>query len=392
MTDRQTLKLNLGSGAIEIEGYENLDRKNGHEVYPLDDYADGTVDEIRASHILEHFSHRKTLDVVKHWAGKLRPGGVMKLAVPNLTVLSQEYLDGKPTNIQGFLMGGQSDDDDLHRALFDEEALREVMTAAGLTRITHWNSNIGDCAGLPVSLNLTGYKPLSDGVPAGKVGAVLGAPRFGPIIHARCALMAFAKTQIPCVISQGCFWHQLISEAMEAQLAEGFDYILTLDYDSVFTAEDVVELYRVMEAYPNIDAACAVQSKRQSEHALFGIRGEDGKPKERVYMADFDINVTPVSTGHFGLTMFRASRLRDHERPWMVPQPNDEGRWTDGKMDADIDFWNRWHEADRNLYLANHVVIGHQEEVITWPDEEFKPVHQPLTDYMSDGKPPGTRI
>ena len=29
-------KLNLGAGNTEIEGYENIDRKTGQEVYPLE--------------------------------------------------------------------------------------------------------------------------------------------------------------------------------------------------------------------------------------------------------------------------------------------------------------------------------------------------------------------
>jgi len=49
-------RLNLGAGDKPLDGYINLDRKTGQECFPLA-YDDGSVDVIRASHILEHFPH-----------------------------------------------------------------------------------------------------------------------------------------------------------------------------------------------------------------------------------------------------------------------------------------------------------------------------------------------
>ena len=47
-------KLNIGAGDNPLPDYENIDIKDGKTAYPLD-YPDNTFDEIRASHILEHF-------------------------------------------------------------------------------------------------------------------------------------------------------------------------------------------------------------------------------------------------------------------------------------------------------------------------------------------------
>ena len=56
------MKLNLGAGEQQLEGYTNLDRKTGQEVYPLSgfltdhrelDECDRNITEIRASHVLE---------------------------------------------------------------------------------------------------------------------------------------------------------------------------------------------------------------------------------------------------------------------------------------------------------------------------------------------------
>ena len=76
-------KLNLGAGARPLEGYRNIDAKNNHgsksqKIFPLPD-KDGTVDEIRASHVLEHFSHREVTAVVADWVRALKPGGVLKI-------------------------------------------------------------------------------------------------------------------------------------------------------------------------------------------------------------------------------------------------------------------------------------------------------------------------
>lgn len=71
----------------------------------------------------------------------------------------------------------------------------------------------------------------------------------------------------------------------------------------------------------------------------------------------------------------------------MVPRPDSDGRWSDNKVDADIDFWFRWRDAGKTLYLANKVVVGHLEEVVSWPSRDFTPIHQSWNEYVEHGKP-----
>ena len=171
---------------------------------------------------------------------------------------------------------------------------------------------------------------------------------------------------------------------MEQQIEHGSKYIITCDYDTIFTASDVIELYRLMESLPNADAICALQSKRgNSQHALFGIHGVEYTPAY-----NFERHIFPVSTGHFGLTIFRMESLKSLPKPWMNSKPNDSGVWDDGKIDADIDFWNNWRGAGKTLFLAPRVIVGHLQEVITWPDKEMKPIHQSTGDYDKGGMPP----
>lgn len=383
----ECIRLNVGSRDTEIPGYTPVDRRLGSEAYPLA-YADGSVEEIRASHVLEHFSHRDVAKVVKHWVDKLSPGGLLRIAVPDFKNLTQRYMAGQPLPLQQFVMGSHEDENDHHGTIFDIETLWEVMVNAGLERIRTWKSEIEDCASLPISINLMGYKPSRPAMSVPGMRAVLAAPRYGVVGHFQCYSRALGPPlNVPTRMLQGCFWWQHLSVALEEQLAADTKYILTLDYDTVFTGQDVLELYRLMEAYPQADAICSVQSKRGAEHALFNLVGEDGKPKTKAYRADFTNNLIRCATGHFGLTVLRADSLRGLPRPWMLPRPNVEGKWDNGQRDADMTFWDNWVANGKTLFLANKVIVGHIEEVVTWPDGEFKPVHQSIGDYFNKGIP-----
>lgn len=384
----EVVKLNIGAGNTEIPGFTPIDRKVGKEAYPLD-VADGSVDEIRASHVLEHFSHRQVAEVVKHWCQKLKPGGILRIAVPDFKKLAKQYLEGTPIPVQQFVMGSHSDSDDHHGAIFDAEALVELFVNCGLERVRRWDTEIQDCASYDVSLNVMGYKPTRPEKSVPGLYACMAAPRYGVVAHFQCYAKALWPLKIPTQILQGCFWWQHLTTAMENQLAQGAKYVLTLDFDTIFDSQDVLELYRLMEAYPEVDAICAVQAKRGAEHALFNLIGEDGKPKTKVYKAEFTTNLIRAATGHFGLTIFRGDSLRSQPKPWMCPRPNQDGRWEDGQRDADMTFWDNWLAAGKSLYLANKVVVGHIEEFITWPNEEFKPIYQPVKEWFDRGKPKG---
>lgn len=381
------VKLNLGAGAVVLDGYTPIDRKSDKEVYPLD-YDDGSVDDIYASHVLEHFSHTETVDVLTHWVKKLKPGGRIRIAVPNFEWITKHYLDGEPINSVGYVMGGHVDTNDRHGAIFDREYLTEIMMGAGLQRISSWASDVKDCASLDVSLNLQGFKPTDGAEQYTDTIAILSAPRFGPLLHMRCAFQAFGPLGIRYKVCQGAYWHQVITEQMVEAVDEGAEYVFAVDYDAVFSRDDVRELCRLIRARPDVDAICPVQSKRGSEYALFGILDSDGRAKPREYAAEFEKRLTRIGTGHFGLTIFRAAALKKLTHPWMCAEPNDRGRWDSDHIDADIAFWHKWRKEGMTSYMANQVVIGHLEEMVKWPDKAFKPVYQSHQKYVNSGMPP----
>jgi len=400
------LRLNLGSGETPIDGFENLDGKQGDSLFPLwirvpaidqgdcggRSIEDASCEEIRASHVLEHFSHTEVAAVLKHWVSKLAPGGLLRIAVPDFEKIAKDYLAGKDFNIQGYVFGGHVDERDRHGCGFDVELLTELMLDAGLERLHEWKSEIEDCAALPVSLNLGGYKPIGSAKVCANTVAVLSAPRFGPVMHFRCASKAFGRARVPYQILGGAYWHQVMSEVIEAQISDPeIRYVITCDYDTVFGYEDVLELYRLMESVPGADAIFPLESKRGSDHALFGILGKDGKPVSAISFAQLGRNLLPVTHGHFGLTILRAEKLRTFARPWMNSTPGPEGRWGDGKKDADIDFWHHWTTSGRTLFLAPRLVVGHMQEMVTWPGRDLKPIYQTTHDYDAGGMPQEAR-
>ncbi len=382
------VKLNIGAGGTQLPGYTPVDRQSGQEAFPLD-YPRESVDEIYASHILEHFPSALIPGVLENWASVLKPGGQIRIAVPDLDLMLEAYKIGS-MRILPYLYGGHVDENDVHHIAFNRDSLHALMAGVGLERIRPFEPEFDDCSKLEISLNLLGYKPTYlEGGTIANVGATLAAPRFGPTMHFGCHHAALTPLKIPTTIIEGCYWWQQLSEGIEEHLEAGKEFVITMDYDSVFSTEQVIELYRLIRAYPEYDAICALQSKRGAEVSLFASVPEElgGKSK----LTAFDIPVTHVMTGHFGLTIFRGDALREHPRPWMCPVPNEDGRWANGNIDADIDFWRLWAQEGRKLGLASHVAIGHMQQKITWPDQNFEQIDQDQQDYTDNGIPPNVR-
>jgi predicted SAM-dependent methyltransferase len=117
-------------------------------------------DEVRASHILEHFPHGQAADVLKEWARLLAPGGILKIAVPDFDWIVKAYSNGRRQDglLEAYLFGGQVDADDYHKAFFNEDKLKRLLEDAGLTDVKRWEADAEDCSSLAVSLNLQGVK------------------------------------------------------------------------------------------------------------------------------------------------------------------------------------------------------------------------------------------
>ena len=93
------MKLNIGCGSRYLHGWENLDfRPVSPEVKPWDlrrrlPYPDGSVDLVYSSHLLEHLSPEQAAALLKDALRVLKPGGVVRMVVPDLETLARGYLE-----------------------------------------------------------------------------------------------------------------------------------------------------------------------------------------------------------------------------------------------------------------------------------------------------------
>lgn len=389
--DRNVVRLNLGAGDVPLEGYTNLDIKDGHVAYPLD-YPDASVDEVRASHILEHFSHRQVLDVVRDWARVLKPGGTLSIAVPDFPQIMEWYREGRnDLPLVGYIMGGQVDEHDQHRCVFEAAQLEWILAEAGLVNIRPWTSEIEDCAALPVSLNRQADKP---GLPhidkvdlRDQVLAVITVPRYMLTAGVMQLIAGFSPLSIQMQFIQGAFWGHCLQQGLEAATNSPLPYVITWDYDTCFTAQDVMQLWRLMETHPEVDAVAGLQMRRTLTGPLFNIVSKDGQAVRSFDRNEFRGDLVQVTTAHMGLTMFRTDRLRDLSKPWFQDEPDPRGSWGDGSTDDDIWFWKKWHAEGRTVYVAPHVILGHVQEMVTWPGPGLTEIHQQIKDYHHNGRP-----
>jgi len=169
------MKLNLGCHDRIRPGYINIDRDKYDGVDVVADvsklpYKDGEADEVYVSHILEHFSHTRSLEVVKEWARVLKSGGVLKIAVPDFARTIELYCRTGLNNwIINYLYGDQIYEGAFHYCAFDESRLTRLLKDAGFIDIcrvdklpgnqdTECSNNVSNIDFKPVSLNMVAIK------------------------------------------------------------------------------------------------------------------------------------------------------------------------------------------------------------------------------------------
>ena len=403
------MKLNIGAGKTALPGFEPWDIKNGRKAFPLD-VPDNSVEEIYASHVLEHFGWRQTVAVLRDWTRALEPGGRLRVAVPDFDKIVDAYRSREPnTPVEAFLLGGQTDAHDVHHALFTEEKLHEAMRRAGLLCMKQFEPVVKDCSSLPISLNLEGFKPvppvadpqlcaqgsgepLAPAIP--KAVAVWSVPRLGFMDTFHCVMNALPRLGIKLVRGIGMFWGQQMERIMDHALdgEEPFEYVLTLDFDSVFSFDDVMALFAVAARHPSVAAICAHQYHRAKPKPLWSADGRPWGSPEAVTADELRAagELFDVDTANFGLALIRVDVLAKLPRPWFLASPNPEThRWDDGKTDADIHFWRQLKAAGERVCVAPRVCIGHAELDVRWPGPELELIHQHMYDYNDAGKPSG---
>lgn len=145
------IRLNLGSGGDYIDGFVNVDlyADRADERYDIAKlpYADNSVDEIRAYHVVEHFDYMQIHLVLQEWYRVLKPGCKIKIETPDFLESCKEFVnadqDGKWNLYGHFFSTGWVNPGLIHKFLFTEYELKKTMTFAGFRNITRCEPDSG---------------------------------------------------------------------------------------------------------------------------------------------------------------------------------------------------------------------------------------------------------
>lgn len=140
----EKVRLNLGSGRRSIPGYLNVDLSDDPmpdvraDVRDLSMFADGSVDECIAIHLLEHLYRWQAPEALREWCRVLRPGGRLILELPDLRkacLNALERIDSR-AGVWG-LYGDPSYRNELmvHRWGWQSSELTAELLAAGFSRV-----------------------------------------------------------------------------------------------------------------------------------------------------------------------------------------------------------------------------------------------------------------
>jgi predicted SAM-dependent methyltransferase len=136
------VKLHLGCGTKHIDGYTNIDVRylpgvdEVNNIKFLRNYKPNSVDLIYACHVLEHFSRWEYKTVLTRWFELLKPGGTLRLAIPNFSAICSYYVKtGDLSSIMGLLYGGQDYDENYHYVTFDYDSLSNDLIQIGFNNI-----------------------------------------------------------------------------------------------------------------------------------------------------------------------------------------------------------------------------------------------------------------
>ncbi|OHB65761.1 MAG: hypothetical protein A2Y76_01675 [Planctomycetes bacterium RBG_13_60_9] len=220
-----------------------------------------------------------------------------------------------------------------------------------------------------------------------KVAAVMSVPRLGFQDNMMCATEALYGLCIPLINVQGAFWGQCLERGIQQMADAGVDVVLTIDYDTVFSKADVEGVLRLMALHPEAAAIVPVQRGRGDFKVLMSMKSLTGQPRSDVPMTELAGDTVKIASGHFGLTALRVKDLLDVPHPWFWDQPNCDGQWGPGRVDADIWFWKQLEKADKTVLLACHIPVGHLELMCKWPDKDLEVLWQHPSEFHDTGKP-----
>jgi len=128
------LKVIVGAGRTSQPGWHSLEESEldiRRAVDWLKHFQPASLDVILAEHVLEHLELREAALAVRNCYAMLRPGGRLRIAVP-------DGLHPDPRYIDWVMPGGIWNPDD-HKALYDYRSLSALLNGAGfMVHLLEW--------------------------------------------------------------------------------------------------------------------------------------------------------------------------------------------------------------------------------------------------------------
>jgi len=177
------MKLNLGSGWDNREGFVNVDFAPHHKPDIAADVlnlpiAEGAIEEIFAQDVLEHLPRTSTTEALAEWRRVTETDGVARIRVPSLfhavdLMRSADTLSMHQILLQN-LYGTQAYTGDVHLTSFTDRTLADAFHSAGYRRVSAelvdgwmWDVTAWASVGHPLAIFWgTGFYPREgDGAP-----------------------------------------------------------------------------------------------------------------------------------------------------------------------------------------------------------------------------------
>lgn len=141
------MKLHLGCGPRYIPGFKHIDiieHPHIDLVTSIDDLSmieANSCDLVYACHVLEHFKRRTVNRVLEEWNRVLKPGGILRLALPDFEACAKLYVAGKATlhEVTGPIVGGQTYLYNFHYSIFDFASLKIMLEETGYTDVKRYD-------------------------------------------------------------------------------------------------------------------------------------------------------------------------------------------------------------------------------------------------------------
>ena len=319
----------------------------------------------------------EAVDHLKEVGSGMKRSELLRVEVPDFDRAVTSYKAGEEGAELLVLQNGR------FKSIWNQTKVRRALDFAGFMMTNLERSPTGTLIATAMK-----YELAEPELPMRNIRAIMSLPRIAwtttmSVLHEACMHLGIETSR-----STGVFWGQCLERMIEQGIKDKMEYILTVDYDSVFDHHDIVRLWQIMEANKDIAALVPMQIQRDRVNNLCSIRDGKGGFLDTVSNDIFATDVVDIYTGHFGLTLIRLSALEGIPRPLFHSTPDSDGSWGEGKVDEDIKFWMRLDQAGKRVCLCPRVRIGHLQLVVTWPDDNFQAHHQYHPEFIDAGRPP----